>query len=68
MRRPIDDLDPGSSSGGQAPVLFANGDIAAGDKTYHVRYNLAGGVAGRLALAGKGNNFGLTPISIHTAS
>ncbi len=57
------DLDPGSSSGGQAPVLFANGDIAAGDKTYHVRYNLAGGVAGRLALAGKGNNFGLTPIS-----
>jgi hypothetical protein len=56
-------LDAASSSGGQAPLIFANGDIAAGDKSRHVRYNSAGGVVGNLPLTGKGNNFGLTPIS-----
>jgi hypothetical protein len=56
-------LDPASSSGGQVPVVFADGQIAAGDATTLVRYDAAGGVTGALSLGGKGNNLGLTPVS-----
>jgi hypothetical protein len=57
------DLDPESSSAGQAPVFFDDGHVAAGDRRFHVRYDPDGGVVGRLALTGKGSNFGLTPLS-----
>ena len=56
-------LDPASSAGGQVPVVFADGQVAAGDASSLVRYGVTGGVTGTLAVAGKGNNLGLTPIS-----
>ena len=56
-------LDAASASGGQVPVNFADGSIAAGDLNYYVLYNSSGAVIGRLSLQGKDLNFGLTPIS-----
>jgi hypothetical protein len=56
-------LDPSSSAKGQVPVMFSSGLISAGDATFQVLYDASGGVVGRLALDGHGNNFGLTPIS-----
>ena len=56
-------LDAASASGGQVPVNFADGSIAAGDLNYHVLYNSSGAVIGKLSLQGKDLNFGLTPIS-----
>jgi hypothetical protein len=57
------ELDAASASMGQAPLMFADGQIAAGDASWLIRYDAAGGATGVLPLAGKGNNLGLTPVS-----
>ena len=56
-------LNPATSTGGQVPVNFANGSIAAGDSKYFVLYGAAGAVIGKLPLTGSKQNFGLTPLS-----
>ena len=45
-------LNAPSASGGQVPVYFANGTIAAGDSNNLVRYGPAGKVIKRLSLSG----------------
>jgi hypothetical protein len=53
-----------SAAGGQVPVNFANGTIAAGDAKNFVLYGATGAVLGNLPLVGgKNKNFGLTPLS-----
>jgi hypothetical protein len=56
------DLDPASAAG-QAPVVFADGRVAAGDASVHVLYDANGAVLGSVPLLGKGNNLGLTPLT-----
>ncbi len=48
---------------GQVPLYFDDGRVAAGDAGNHALYDASGTVIARLALAGTGNNFGLTPIA-----
>ena len=48
---------------GQVPLNLADGRIAAGDSSVHALYDANGIVLGQLPLGGKGNNFGLTPVS-----
>lgn len=57
------DLDAASSAGGQVPLVFSNGNVAAGDASAYVLYDASGAVLNQLAVGGIGNNFGLTPIS-----
>jgi hypothetical protein len=57
------DIDPLSFSTGQVPLLFADGSLAAGDSYRHVLYSSTGQVLKSLALNGRGNNMGMTPIS-----
>jgi len=57
-------LKAASASGGQVPVNFANGSIAAGDSKNFVLYSATGAVIATLPLVGGANkNFGLTPLS-----
>jgi hypothetical protein len=53
-----------ASFGGQVPLMFADGSLAAGDDSYFVHYDSAGAVIAKLQLrGGTGNDFGLTPIA-----
>ena len=53
-----------ASHGGQVPLVFSDGSLAAGDDSYFVHYDSAGAVIAKLKLrGGTGNDFGLTPIS-----
>ena len=56
-------LNASTAAGGQVPVNFSDGRIAAGDATVHVLYDAAGTALGVLPVGGKGSNLGLTPIS-----
>jgi hypothetical protein len=56
-------LDPASAGIGQVPYILANGNVAAGDATVHVLYNRNGAMLGKTPLAGRGRNFGMTPLS-----
>jgi hypothetical protein len=53
-----------ASHGGQVPLMFSDGSLAAGDDSYFVHYDSAGAVIAKLQLrGGTGNDFGLTPIA-----
>lgn len=57
-------LDPVTSAGGQVPVNFADGTLAAGDGYFEVHYDPTGLVLAQVPLAAPAvKNFGLTPIS-----
>ena len=58
------ELDGPSAGSGQVPYMFANGRIAAGDKSVHALYEADGTLVATVPLTGKGNNLGLTPIGI----
>ena len=57
------DLDPATSAGGQVPIMFSSGRIAAGDAMVHVLYDSSGAAVTTMMLGGNGVNFGLTLIS-----
>jgi hypothetical protein len=57
-------LDPVTSAGGQVPVYFADGTLAAGDGYFEVHYDPTGLVLAQVPLPSPtAKNFGLTPIS-----
>jgi hypothetical protein len=59
------DIDPVTFSTAQAPLMFADGSLAAGDSFRHVLYSPTGQVLKSLVLGGRGSgrNMGMTPIS-----
>jgi hypothetical protein len=52
-----------ASADGQVPVMFATGSLSAGDNSYYVLYDAAGGAQAKVRLTGSGSDFGMTPIS-----
>lgn len=61
------ELDAASAAVGQVPLVFARGRVAAGDAKAHVLYAPDGSALASAALAGKGHNLGMTPVSASLA-